>query len=158
MLSIRSKIFFSLCIYFFLSGAANAQDPSRPVTLFIIPAVGSDLEVFTTQISLSSSKKVEVKSKSGTLCSGLFGSKGNNWVLKKLSCSFTDEIIEEAVLKEYPKNGYIKHGITQIKFDSGAIVGVLLHTGDERTMISTRTVDMNDVKKFYGEFPNWNLP
>ena len=158
MLVAPSKVIFLICIFLFLSGIARAREPSRPVTFYIMPAVGSELEVFTTQQLVPAVKRIEVKSKLGILCTGVVGSKFNNWVLKKTSCSFTDQMIEEVVLIEYPKNGNIKHGIAQIKFDNGAALGILLHIGDETSLNSTRTVDSNDIKKFYGDFPNWIFP
>lgn len=146
-------------------GPVHAQGdvPTRPLTVFIKDSPDAEVQQFDVMFSLGQSSAPSgpifiTNDRGQTICTGVLGSRGNNWLFRNFKCAFSDEEFSEILLVQKSSWGVINHGVALLSFKSGVTMGLLIHIGSENVQQSTTKVDMDDVEELYGAFPMWNLP
>ncbi len=163
--SIKSLFFMLITASFCLGSDAYAfTGPSRPLSVFIIDAAGTEPQRIDIFVSLGSNSAapqgpLEVVNTSGeVICKAILSSRGLKWLVKDLSCLFSEQTIPEIVLVEKRRWGVISHGIAKISFSNGVQIGFLAHIGSEQVIHSRALVSDKDIVELYGKFPAWTLP
>lgn len=157
------ELFFLVLTYATGAGPAHAQEVTRPMTVYIQESPGAEVRQFDITFSLglagSSGGPMVIENDLGqTICSGVLGSRVNNWLFRDFKCEFDNEKFTELLLVQKSSWGVINHGVTLVRFKSGVTMGLLIHIGSEDSPKSYIKVDKGDFEKLYGTFPNWNLP
>ena len=147
------------------AGHVHAQSdvPTRPLTVFIKDSPDAEVQLDVV-FSLGTSREspqgpiLIANDRGQKICTGVLGSRRNNWLFRDFKCAFSDEEFSEILLVQKSSWGVINHGVALLSFKSGVTMGLLLHVGSEQVVLSTSKVDMDDVEELYGTFPKWNLP
>ena len=145
--------------------SAQAQGvPMRPLSVFISEPSNDKTQREDIMFSLGVNRNTpmgpfEILNKDGaSICKGVVGSRGNNWLFRQVKCVFSEETVPELVLVQKRSWGVINHGVAKFKFSNGVVLGFLIHIGSEQEEQSRVLVKDSDIRDLYGEFPSWQLP